>query len=154
MTSAKIHPRTGKTPWTAGWESLVVPILAAVLLAACGANVIGEESEPAEQEMAVGESVAMDGGRLQVTFEGVPFDNRCPRDVQCIVAGMAKVTLLTKVEGEEESTLSLELGARGPQAVAIGGYSLRLMAVEPYPVSTQRIEPEDYRIRLHWQVGE
>lgn len=136
-------------------RGLIVPFLAATLLAACGANVIGEESEPepepAKYEMAVGESLTMDTGRLRLTFEGVPFDNRCPRDVQCIVAGMARVALRAQIEGGEEHEVTLELGARGPREAEFEGYTLRLLAVDPYPVSTKNIEPEDYRIRLVWE---
>lgn len=145
MIVSSFGPQTRPTHLAWRW---VAPLLAALLLAACGANVIGEESLPAEEEMAVGESVEVDGGRLRLTFEGVPFDNRCPKDVQCIVAGMAKVSVRAQIEGGEEHTLTLEFGARGPKAVEHEGYNLQLVAVDPYPISTRRIDPEEYRVRL------
>jgi hypothetical protein len=138
-------------------ESLAVPILAAALVVACGANAISAESESEEGktesavELIMGEAVTMDEGRLELGFEGVPFDNRCPKDVQCIVAGSAKVSMAVRVEGEEEHRLTLELSARGPQVVEVAGYALSLMAVHPYPVSTRKIEPEDYKVELYWE---
>ena len=39
--------------------------------------------------LAVGDTVVVDGSDMSLTFVGVPRDSRCPRDVQCIVAGEA-----------------------------------------------------------------
>ena len=126
------------------------------LLLACGAQgplVAAEdpEPEPTEARLAIGEVQSWDSGRLQVALDGVPFDNRCPKDVQCITGGEARVSLKLTVGGGESKTLEARVPAGGTASVRSDGYTVTVLAVEPEPVSTRTIREEDYRVRLTWK---
>lgn len=71
-------------------------------------------------------------------------DSRCPKDVVCVWAGMVEVKL--DVETPEKKVLSLN--SYNNLADTIGVYEIRLVEVQPYPVSTKVIKPEDYEVSL------
>jgi hypothetical protein len=104
-------------------------------------------------EVAVGETVAVTGTGLQVTFEAVEGDSRCPQDVDCIWAGEAAVRLRVTA-GQEASTLVLTLpGLVTPpfdqnEKVAAGAYDLQLLDLQPYPQAGQDIPASAYRATL------
>ena len=88
------------------------PVL--IALAACAtvaAVPLGERFD-----LAVAESASIDGEGLDLTFDGVTRDNRCPKDVQCIVAGAATVVLIAASDGERRE-LTLEPVLDGQRAV-------------------------------------
>ncbi len=113
-----------------------------IALAACataGAVPLGETFS-----LAVGESAAIDGEDLRLTFDGVSRDNRCPKDVQCIVAGAATVVLIDG-EGRE---LTVDVPPGGDAGVELDGYRITVVSVDPQTVSTRRIEPDDYVVTV------
>ena len=115
---------------------------AAALVAASAAVPVGESFT-----LAVGESAAIDGEDLRLTFDGVTRDNRCPRDVQCIVAGAATV-VLTAESGGEKRELTLDVPPGGSAAVGYDGLEITVAKVEPEAHSQRRIEPADYVVTL------
>ena len=115
------------------------PIL--IALAACataGAVPLGEAFS-----LAVCESAAIDGEDLVLTFDGVPRDNRCPEDVQCIVAGAATVVLTAESDGESRE-LTFDVPPGGSASKRLDGLEITIARVDPQPVAGERIEPEDY----------
>jgi hypothetical protein len=115
---------------------------------------VSEESVPVEV-LEPGVEHSLDEGGLRLTLVEVPFDNRCPRDVQCITGGEARVTLAARDPegGAEDFTVALPAG-HGPRTVSTLGYRLELVKVEPEPISTWGIAPEEYRLHLRCTVGE
>lgn len=116
-----------------------------IALAACataGAAPLGETFS-----LAVGESAAIDGENLRLTFDGVPRDNRCPRDVQCIVAGAATVVLTAEGGGTQEE-LTVDIPPGGSAAGHFEGFEITVANVEPAADTRRRIEPEDYVVTL------
>ena len=86
-----------------------------------------------------GETVALDGDALRVTFDGVVNDSRCPKNADCIWAGLAEIQLqLAQGTGWRDS---LALTIPGLVAVphtdqdfvAEGGYLFKLLQLAPYP---------------------
>jgi hypothetical protein len=146
-------------------ETLLALVLLALglSLCACTAGAVPAEKEETGEKpagetatvevLAPGAEHAFDGGGLRLTLVEVPFDNRCPQDVQCITAGEARVTLAAVGEtGTEDFTVAMPSG--GPRTVNTLGYRLELMKLEPYPVSTRDIDPGDYRLHLRCTAGE
>jgi hypothetical protein len=88
--------------------------------------------------LAPGQSAVVSGGGPRVRFGGVLQDSRCPSDVVCVQAGevVAEVTI-----GDGTDPVSLRPG----RSVVWGGYTVQLVSVDPYPTSTTRIEPSQYR---------
>lgn len=76
-------------------------------------------------------------GGANIVPISVVEDSRCPADALCVQAGT--VRLNARINGTER-TLSLN------QAVAVGGKTVELVAVRPYPYASQKpIAPADYR---------
>jgi len=70
-------------------------------------------------------------------------DSRCPSDVVCFWAGDARVTF----EFKNNTTSMFELYISGKDTV--DGYIFELVSVDPYPVSTEVLELDDYIITLN-----
>jgi hypothetical protein len=80
---------------------------------------------------------------VSISFAAVTEDSRCPSDVQCIQAGIVKVSVQT-IDGMGTSTMEIKPG----DTITTETLSITLLEVSPYPISTQRILPEDYRFRV------
>ncbi|HSN93804.1 MAG TPA: hypothetical protein VLR89_01935 [Anaerolineaceae bacterium] len=70
-------------------------------------------------------------------------DSRCPKDVTCVWAGMARVTVETSEPGKNPLTFELSLGADNEVEKTFAKwneYYLVLKSVEPYPISTDNLD--------------
>jgi hypothetical protein len=80
--------------------------------------------------------------RLRIKFVSVE-DSRCPKDVNCIWAGNAKVTIKVTNRKGETKTFDLNTNLQGRSA-KFDGYEIALGNVSPYPSSNIRINPNGY----------
>ena len=89
------------------------------------------------------------GDDLRVKFVAVPEDSRCPSDVNCVWAGNAVVTL-EFTEGQCTTTLRLNThqNPQTPENPKVGLYRVKLVKLDPYPRSTQKISAGDYTATL------
>lgn len=75
--------------------------------------------------------------QMNVTFKGISEDSRCPKDVNCIWAGVAVAQV--EVMGTATRPMTLEIAtidnkARNYSASAVfNGYTISLADVQPYP---------------------
>lgn len=106
------------------------------------------------------QNTLLEAENLAVEFTTLVSDSRCPRNVNCVVAG--SVTVVVKLEkGSAASELELTLPGltQNKQIKIFNGYSLELQAVDPYPganatnrigsgASIPTISPADYTITL------
>lgn len=97
-------------------------------------------------QLALGESVMIEGSGVTLTFEDVPSDSRCPKDVVCVWAGNAQVRLV--VAGAAAGAVELNT-TLDPTSAAIDGVELRLVRLEPAPVSTSPTRKTSYRATLN-----
>ncbi len=96
--------------------------------------------------LAPGASAAADDGALTVGFIGITNDSRCPTNVQCVWAGSARAGLRVR-DGAASRDLHLETLATKDTAT-VGVYLIRLVEVNPAPVTTDPIPASAYRITL------
>ena len=111
-------------------------------------------------EIAVGEASVLEPEGLQIEFESVKNDSRCPKDVVCVWEGMAEIQLrLTAASGESTpSRLTIPGLVSTPytlgNAVEQYGYQLQLLQLSPYPHADQPQPPDDgYRAMLLVEDG-
>jgi len=71
-------------------------------------------------------------------------DSRCPSDVVCIWAGKADVKI--KVESPVAGTITLS--TYDNPVDTIGNYSIKIIDVSPYPISTKKIQLKEYTVLL------
>lgn len=89
-------------------------------------------------------------GAFKISLEEIREDSRCPSDVQCIWAGQAKVLLHFTERDKPTDNVELILGVDNPELATkvIGAYTIRLLEVNPYPLSTREVSPSDYSVKL------
>jgi hypothetical protein len=91
--------------------------------------------------LKVGEENVFDGGRVQIRFETVLSDSRCPRGVRCIQAGEAKVQVWVK-EGSEPGRSHVVAGPAPVFSPVSRSYSVRIKSLDPYPEPGRAKTPE------------
>mgnify|MGYP000346385682 CR=1 FL=1 len=156
--------RASRRPLAFPWRA--VPFIAAFtaalgvsfLLAACSGaerGTVAPLSAPTvtanlgtEVTLAPGESVLISSSGLQLTFNGVTTDSRCPTNalIQCIWAGSAQIALrVASSSGQRD----LHIETAVPRdTVTVDRYLVRLVRVAPAPVTTERIPAASYRATL------
>jgi hypothetical protein len=131
-------PRAAAVP---AWAALLA---GAFLGVACTAPFEATGNVPLGSEFTLkpGESAFMQSTDLQVGFQGVVNDSRCPGDATCIQAGDAVVAL-------QVGTAQVTLRSNTAPEQVVGIYRVRVTRVEPYPFASQPpIAPADYRATL------
>ncbi|MBN2550789.1 MAG: hypothetical protein JXB15_16615 [Anaerolineales bacterium] len=138
-------------------------VIAAVMLASCSSAATPTPTAAAATEAATaitapevgqpfqlhgGEQISLPEERIWIKFEAVLVDSRCPKSVVCVQSGEARIQILAGLDKDEGSTLILS--TNHPQDIAnLGLYEIQLLAVEPYPFTTeQKIELKEYSITL------
>ena len=95
-----------------------------------------------------GEQVTL--GVASVKLIKVLEDSRCPKGVQCIWAGEAKVLIeVTKRDGSsKQGAYTISQMSTGIPLFSEDGFVVNLKGLSPYPDSAHKINPEDYFITL------
>ncbi len=99
--------------------------------------------------LGFGQTAVIKSEDLKVQFSDVLADSRCPSDVQCIWAGEVKVSLSIHKNDQKNLGIYEFTSQAGILAVQnIEGYSVKLVSVNPYPISTKTIEKPEYNLTL------
>lgn len=103
------------------------------------------KSDSVEVEIKSGQSVSVNQS-LVITFDSVSADSRCPMDAMCVWPGDGEVKLSLSIDNiTEKITLHTFLA---PKERVFKNYRVVLKKLDPYPISTSQIKPEDYNITL------
>ena len=129
------------------WLSVITILI--LPLASCGntpAKVYADLGE--EFSLSIGQTASINGQALQITFEDVIEDSRCPSDVTCIWAG--RVSCIIKIV-QDSSPYRMVLTEPGLTdqytSVTYKEYQLAFHVI-PYPEAGQSIPKGDYRLQL------
>jgi len=121
----------------------------------CAVTLVACVDEPAGPEpgesfvLAIGQRATLDAVHTSVRFLAVSEDSRCPSQVQCVWAGDGAVVLEIASTGSDAAGDTLHTNPEsGPGAVALAGYELTLLGLDPYPETPGEIAPDDYRATL------
>lgn len=129
--------------------SVLIALLAGIC--ACAAATVGAVG--GEVRLQAGQSTTMESPAMKLTFEGVESDSRCPKGEACIWEGDA-VLLLTVTSATGAQAFELHTSPRkGPDAVGYEGWSIRLVALEPLPITGRAIAREAYVATLRVERG-
>jgi hypothetical protein len=119
-----------------------------------GAGFAQESAHPSlgeEFELAVHQTAQISAENISVTFQGVLEDSRCPVDVTCIWAGLAKVSLQVSVSGQERE---LSLSTSPPENSAVfENYTFWLISVRPVPRSDRNTDRSAYVVTVRVDQG-
>lgn len=103
--------------------------------------------------LGVGQSTVVDGQALEIGFAGVPQDSRCPKGEACIWEGDATVRIWVQAAAGAKVGRELHTSSRSPGAADYEGWSIRLVALDPYPVTGRSIAQADYVVTLQVTRG-
>jgi hypothetical protein len=121
-------------------------LVTAALAGACASQAAPPAVANAEDSVRiqVGQRISVEGGALEILFEAVTADSRCPKGENCAWEGDAVVALVFRSGDRPPTRLEVHTSAKGPSAVAYLNWAIRLAALEPYPVTGRTIPPADY----------
>ncbi len=118
-------------------------------LAACGNTPTEVYADLGEEfSLSIGQTAAIKGQDLQITFEDVIEDSRCPSDVTCIWAGRASC-IIKLVEGSSQYRMVLTESGLTDQYTTVTYREYQLsFHLRPYPQAGQSIQRDEYRLQL------
>lgn len=99
-----------------------------------------------------GENKFLEAYKMNVTFNGISEDSRCPEGVHCIWAGVALAQV--QVMGMATRPYMLELASADyparnyKQSADFNGYTITLQEVTPYPKSEQGAKALNGKYRI------
>ncbi len=102
--------------------------------------------------LRVGESALIEAEALRIRFGSVPADSRCPKGESCIWEGDATVRIRVQRGPGEKGMLDLHTSV-GARRAGWGDWSIRLVSLDPYPVSGRPVRTEDYVATLEATRG-
>ncbi|NLT49963.1 MAG: hypothetical protein GXX85_03485 [Ignavibacteria bacterium] len=122
----------------------VLLLLIVIISVSCKDEIVSpNETKTAELnkpfELKVGESVSLEMGKVNFTFESVPADSRCPTGAICRWAGDA--TVVIKFSEEFRDSLHTNVGQSG---LIADTYYIALLSLSPYPKVSEQIKAEEY----------
>ena len=131
---------------------LLLTFAAVAAAAASGAGRARKKIVPDKNfVLSVGQEASTADGKLKIKFVSVPEDSRCPKGVNCIWAGNARVLLQVGKTNGKPVALELNTNPRGATDGAGNGYGqylIKLVEVAPYPVAEQTAGPRSYTVTL------
>ncbi len=122
-------------------------IVASLASTACSAV---STSQPVEIELGkpftlhVGGAARLSTESIQVGFEGVSADSRCPKGEQCVWAGDVVARVWWQKGAAPRQSGELHLAAKAARTAHIGDLELALTAVEPESISGRSIDKSAY----------
>lgn len=146
-----------KTPKTTRFwgfsRFLVVPAVA--LAVACTPGQARPDTATAqlghEFVLAGGQDAMVDGAGLRLKFDRVLDDSRCPKRVSCVWTGAARIAVVVTPDGQQPTTLEFDTNPAPGQTHltdTVGGYTVELRSLDPYPETPGTIALPDYRATM------
>ena len=94
-----------------------------------------------------GQQVTIDGQKLTVKFSSVFHDSRCPTSVTCAWAGNGAIVV--EVNRKKKKAVQAMLNTLlEPKQIEYKAYTVRLVALNPYPKTPGEIDPSEYEAVL------
>ena len=130
---------------------LAVTVLSSLAWAGCS---MAGADQPLQIELGqrfslkVGEAAQTRDGAWRVGFEGVSADSRCRKGEQCVWAGDATARVWLQAGSAPREARELHtMPVRAPASSAPGP-ELRLLQLDPYPVTARTPVQSDYVVTL------
>ncbi len=130
-------------------------LLVPLLLLACESSVLNSVIQLDEQFwLKFGESKLVQSEQLEIGFDKVFTDSRCPEDVICIWEGAAEIELWLLKSSIDTTFLSVTIPgfitAESEHHVSTDtlDYRITLLQLDPYPNTARERKLSDYRALL------
>lgn len=117
---------------------LVFPLIVIIVLSCQNPTSSLEPTLGEEFELEFGNQITVPGEGIHLQFDDVLEDPRCPKDVNCVWAGNAKIAIQFN---DHEATLNTHLE---PKQTTISDFNIELISLSPHPVHQVDVEKEEY----------
>jgi|WetSurSiteA1Bulk_404760.scaffolds.fasta_scaffold157521_1 hypothetical protein len=104
-------------------------------------------------QLCVGHSTVVDGAALEIGFQSVTGDSRCPKGEVCIWEGDATVRIWVQPAAGPKEDRVLHASSKGPHTTDYGDWNIRLVTLDPYPITGRSISQADYVVTLRVTSG-
>lgn len=136
--------------WT-GWIRTGLTV-GAIMLAACASTPVDPAAPPASGEAALASEITLRVGQtmriaatdLQLSFDRVVEDSRCPTGTECVWEGDAIVRVGLSTATKPNVTHDLHTHDAGKRLVDFEGFRIRLIRLVPAPQANARPAAADY----------
>jgi hypothetical protein len=129
-------------------RAVMITVSTMFLAAACAPVETAVVAEPGQTfSLPLGQTAALKGTDVRLTFKDVRTDSRCPVDVQCVWAGEAKIGVIISGNGTTEETKILSLAPPDSEARA-GNLRIRFVGLAPVPRQADAGAPRAYVAQL------
>jgi hypothetical protein len=96
--------------------------------------------------LRAGEAVSV--GVVRLALVAIENDSRCPTQVSCVWEGAVTAVVDVTIAGQPGKTVTLTIAGQDRETdesrAQVGGYTIRLTALTPYPAEPQPIDQGDY----------
>jgi hypothetical protein len=125
-----------------------------LLLAACTPAAPHSVFERGEVTLRPGQSLDDVHSGSVLTFVEIVNDSRCPADAICVTSGFVQVLVrIDQGDLTREAVLTLgDMNAGDSDHVEIGGFTVTLVDVQPYPLASAPVDYAVYSITLDLQA--
>jgi len=96
-----------------------------------------------EFALKINKKAVIEGEGLTVVFESVLEDGRCPKGVDCIWAGNARIRIRSSKQGQTPAIIELNT-YDGPKSSSYLEYEVRLVELKPRPKASEAVRPHEY----------
>lgn len=103
-----------------------------------------------------GEMASIRTENLEITFQALTGDSRCPKEVVCVWAGEGEIQLLLRQSDTDSAQVDLSImgfvtkdDSLGHKAADALGYRITFLQLDPYPEENVQVEPKDYKALLN-----
>ncbi len=105
--------------------------------------------------LRLGQRAEVASAYVEMTFDRVSNDSRCPIDVVCVRAGDATVHLTVQGAGDNRVAIKLVVGPENQSAATARLNELAVTALElaPPPISTRQVPQPEYVLTLVIRKG-
>lgn len=105
-------------------------------------------SESAKVTIALGKCQKMDG--VKITFLEVLEDSRCPKDVDCVWAGQAKINIRIKENGKASFEKEILFDGSGKEIVIHTSETavIKAIGLSPYPMTSMQKKDRVYYLEV------
>lgn len=94
-----------------------------------------------------GQEVVVRGEKFRITFRSVLGDSRCPTGGVCVWAGNGEVAIEVAKNDRKQVVARLNTYSE-PKEIDYKGFKIKLIALNPYPKVSERIDPKDYEATM------
>lgn len=101
--------------------------------------------------LAPGQSARIPAQRIEVRFDSVSGDSRCPEDVVCVWAGDAVINLTLTKDGQSRAVAVHT--TLDPKVISEGEIMISLVNLAPNTNSKRSIPQGEYRVQLKASTG-